>query len=55
MPTDRPSQCTRDHPIQGSLAEIASYLTMLGHWARGDVTLEIRDTADGGMINGSNK
>jgi hypothetical protein len=37
MSTDRRSQRASDHPINGSPTERASYLTMLGHWARGGV------------------
>lgn len=37
MPTDRSSQRASDNPVDGSPVERARYLTMLGHWARGDV------------------
>lgn len=47
MPTDRRSQRASDHPINGSQAECARYLTMLGHWARGDVV-----GADFGTVSG---
>ncbi len=36
MSTDRRSQRASEHPINGSRAERARYLIMLGHWARGD-------------------
>jgi hypothetical protein len=37
MSTDRRSQRASEHPINGSPADRARYLTMLGHWARGGV------------------
>lgn len=55
MSTDRRSQRASDHPINGSAAERARYLTMLGQWARGEVTLEDPVTEDDGTIDGSRK
>lgn len=37
MPTDRRSHRASEHPIDGSLAELASYFSMLARWARGEV------------------
>ncbi len=55
MPTDRRSQRVSDHPIDGTRADRARYLTMLGQWARGEVTLDDPDTKDDGTIDGGRK
>lgn len=51
MPTDRCSQRASDDAIDGSPAERARYLTMLGQWARGEVTREDPDIGEGGTTD----
>ena len=55
MQTDRRSQQASDNPINGSAAVRARYLTMLGRWARGELTLLNFDGEDDRSVGGNDK
>jgi len=55
MPTDRRSQQASDNLINGSAADRARYLTMLGRWARGELTLLNFDGEDDRSVGGNKK